>query len=163
MLFENSQDRDTIQSYAVNLASKAGWRLDVPDHLRGIFRRFESHAALLKQKYGLLKRSIRFDDVKQSFYMDVKLEMTGWHRIDQDQIKRISAKNPGTQNAVSDQSAENLQAERNLILLCEEKTVEPVIIDSEDNQSDVCRAGRSDTSSLQDSADSEQLSMGDGE
>ena len=73
VLFSNAQDRDAIQSYAPNLAladGKAGLRLDVPDHLRGIFRLFESHAADLISVYGSVKRSIRFDDVTQSFFFN---------------------------------------------------------------------------------------------
>ena len=42
--FFNSQTRDVIQSFAVNLASAkgaAGLRMDVPDALRGLFCMFE--------------------------------------------------------------------------------------------------------------------------
>ena len=67
--FGSSQDRDIVQSYAVNLSTskgKAGLRLDVPDHLRGLFRMFEEHAAALRERYGHVKRAIRFDDKKRA-------------------------------------------------------------------------------------------------
>ena len=62
--FANSQTRDTIQSFATNLAGTkgvAGLRMEIPDHLRGLFRLFESHGAALRTKYGQVRRSIRFD------------------------------------------------------------------------------------------------------
>ena len=56
--FTSTQDRDTVQSYAPNLAGiegKAGLRLDIPEHLRGTFRQFESLAALLRRRHGQVK------------------------------------------------------------------------------------------------------------
>ena len=82
--FRNAQARDVAQSYALNLAESAGnagLRLEVPDHLRGLFRRFETHGAALRNKYGSVKRAVRFDDENMSLTMDVKLENTQWHRL----------------------------------------------------------------------------------
>ena len=82
--FRNSQTRDLIQSYAPNLAAfdgTAGLRMEAPDFLRGLFRLFEAHGAALRAKYTSVKRSIRFDDVEMSLFMDVKLRSTQWHRI----------------------------------------------------------------------------------
>ena len=79
IMLETSQQRDTIQSYASNLAAvqgKAGIRLDVPNFLRGVFRMFVEHAAALHSQYGTVKRAVRFDDMKGSLFMDVKLEDT---------------------------------------------------------------------------------------
>ena len=92
VMLETSQQRDTIQSYALNLAAvqgKAGIRLDVPDFLRGVFRMFEEHAAALRAQYGVVKRAIRFDDINGSLYMDVKLEDTDWHRITADEVRLV--------------------------------------------------------------------------
>lgn len=91
---QSSQQRDTIQSYASNLANvqgQAGIRLDIPDHLRGLFRLFEAYAAALREQYGGVKRAIRFDDIEGSLYMDVKLEETGWHRISAAEMREIES------------------------------------------------------------------------
>ena len=92
--FTTSQARDVVQSYAVNLSEAggtAGLRLDVPDHLRGLFRLFEVHAAALRDRYGTVKRAIRFDDTEMSLYMDVKLGHTGWHRISGAEMRGMAA------------------------------------------------------------------------
>lgn len=97
--FSTSQSRDVVQSYAVNLSEAkgaAGLRLEIPDFLRGLFRRFESHGAALRSRYGVVKRSIRFDDERMSLSMDVKLENTQWHRLtatDMDSIPTGTADN----------------------------------------------------------------------
>ena len=99
VMLETSQQRDVIQSYAANLAavqSKAGMRLDIPDHLRGLFRLFETHAAALKAEFGAVKRAIRFDDINSSLYMDVKLEDTEWHRITDEEMRKIQEKKQGS-------------------------------------------------------------------
>ena len=116
--FNSSQQRDVVQSYAFNLSEvqgKAGIRLDVPDFLRGLFRQFEIHAANLKQRYGSIKRAIRFDDVERSLYMDVKLQDTEWHRISADEVRRIRPK-AMTSATPSNSSAER-GAEKKKILL----------------------------------------------
>ena len=107
--------RDVIQSYAVNLASSsgnAGLRLEIPEHLVGLFKWYEAHAAALRETYGQVKRSIRFDDTNRSLCMDVKLLSTGWHRINQECISMI-AKNrllttPGP-SASNDQRCDELR------------------------------------------------------
>ena len=140
--FTNSQDRDTVQSYSANLAGsegKAGLRIDVPDHLRGIFRQFETHAARLKQKYGSVKRAIRFDDVRQGFSMDVKLESTGWHRITQEDIAKITkrcGRDVPAPAGLAGPSATDREGERKKILLSEMGMTEgdPVIIDTDDEE-----------------------------
>ena len=140
--FGTAQDRDTIQSYAANLAGidgKAGLRLDVPDHLRGVFRMFEVHATLLKKRYGSVKRSIKFDDLSQSFCMDVKLETTGWHRIDSTQIRKAFQKNVMNNVQAGETNTEERTAEFKKVLLCNDDgsdSDEPVVIASDDNQSE---------------------------
>ena len=82
--FRNTATRDVAQSYASNLADSAGTaglRLEIPDFLRGLFRRFETHGAALRSKHGTVKRAVRFDDENMSLSMDVKLDNTQWHRI----------------------------------------------------------------------------------
>ena len=84
--FGDAQDRDVIQSYAVNLskhAGKAGIRLDIPVHLRHIFRLLESHSSELKRRFPNAKRSIKFDDMTRSLVLDAKIdEEEGWIRIE---------------------------------------------------------------------------------
>ena len=90
--FPSAHTRDVIQSYAANLAEvngKAGLRMEIPDHLRRTFRQFEVHAAALREKYGVVKRSVRFDDAAGSLCMDIKLESTGWLRISAREIEEI--------------------------------------------------------------------------
>ena len=84
--FKSSRTRDLIQSYALNLANhqgKAGLRLQIPEHLRGLHKMYESHGDRLKKEQGPgLKRSINLDDATQSLVMDVKLsEDDEWLRI----------------------------------------------------------------------------------
>ena len=91
--FRTSQTRDIVQSYAISLAQsagRAGLRLEVPNHLRSLFRRFESHGADLRAKHGVVKRAIRFDDTNMSLYMDVRLEDTQWHRITEEDMAAIT-------------------------------------------------------------------------
>ena len=119
VVFRNAQDRDVIQSYAPNLAlakGQAGLRLDVPDHLRGVFRQFEAHAAALRQTFGSVKRSIRLDDVSKSLIMDVKLENTAWHRLTAEDMSRL-AKNKQFGRQDSTRGSALAKMERQLILL----------------------------------------------
>ena len=137
--FSTATDRDTIQSYAVNLAGiegKAGLRLDVPEHLRGIFRQFEEHAALLRQKYGKIKRSIKFEDVGQTFCMDVKLPSTGWHRLSYEELRSAQSKIKRPVGQESNSSLSTDAAEKKLILMCEDNDPEedPVIIESDEEE-----------------------------
>ena len=137
--FCTAQDRDTIQSYAVNLAGiegKAGLRIDVPDHLRGVFRQFEAHAALLKQKFGSVKRSIKFDDTQQSFCMDVKLSTTGWHRISHKEIQSVPATKSNGGTIDDNQDNPGAASEKKRILMQEEDPDCPVVVESEDERSE---------------------------
>ena len=130
--FKSAQDRDVIQSYAVNLAGidgKAGLRLDVPDHLRGIFRSFEAHAAILKKKFGSVKRSIKFDDEQQSFCMDIKLPNTRWHHINQEEVRQAARKGHPAGAITMDKNEQEILQEKKLILLQTEE--EPVVVASD--------------------------------
>ena len=93
VLFKTADERDVVQSYTSNLAtakSPAGLRMEIPDHLRGLFKQFEKHAGALKQKHKDLKRSIKFDDSNQSLAMDVKLSgATGWHRVTATEMRQL--------------------------------------------------------------------------
>ena len=113
------QSRDAIQSYAPNLADTggaAGLRLDVPDFLRGTFRQFEAHGAALRAKFGVVKRSIRFDDVTRSLLMDVKLEHTQWHRITAKDMRELYDKKR-SQAAYGGGTPNGDEAERDDVLL----------------------------------------------
>lgn len=89
-------NRDTVQSNLATAQGQAGLQLDIPDYLRGLFRLFETHAAALQAKYGVVKRAIRFDDVDRSLYMDVKLENIAWHRITADEMRSIETRKRAT-------------------------------------------------------------------
>ena len=62
VVFATSRERDLVQSYAANLAKqggRAGIRMEVPEHLRGLFKLFEAHGASLRKKFPGLRRSIK--------------------------------------------------------------------------------------------------------
>ena len=116
VVFQTSQQRDAVQSYAFNLATHnggAGMRMDIPDFLRGLFRQFETHAINLKNKYGSVKRAIKFDDLENSLYMDVKLEDSDWHRITAQEIREVKPVAPPPPQGTSRSTA----AEKKRILL----------------------------------------------
>ena len=116
--FLNTQTRDTVQSFAPNLAEAAGTaclRMEIPDFLRGLFRTFEMHAAALRAKYGQVKRSIRFDDAGMSLVMDVKLENTQWHRINADEVR--AAEKRSEQNGPAATNDPSQAKEKRKILL----------------------------------------------
>ena len=135
--FANSQQRDVIQSYASNLAAvqgKAGIRIEVPDHLRGLFRQYETHAANLKNKFGSLKRAIRFDNAEQSLYMDVKLDNTDWHRVSAEDMKKVQSM--AKRNTDGQSSSSRVQAEKKRILLQEDQPECVQVESDEDDFSD---------------------------
>ena len=63
--------------------------MEIPEHLKGVFKRFETHAGTLRSIHGAIKRAIRFDDQTQGLCMDVKLPSTSWHRITQEDINQV--------------------------------------------------------------------------
>ena len=88
--FDTVQTRDSIASYAANLAlwrgkdntTKASLRLEIPDFLCGVFRVLERHAHQLKAGQSFFKRSIKFDDVNQTLFLDYCTREGGqWQRI----------------------------------------------------------------------------------
>ena len=97
VVFATSRERDLVQSYAANLAKhegKAGIRMDIPEHLRGLFKLYEAHGANLRQRFPGLRRSIKFDDTSQSLCMDVRMpEKQKWHRISEPEMREITRRN----------------------------------------------------------------------
>ena len=83
VVFSTSRERDLVQSFAANLAKvqgQAGIRMELPEHLKGLFKLFEAHGANLRQRFPGLKRSIKYDDSTLSLCMDVKLpDRAKWH------------------------------------------------------------------------------------
>lgn len=74
--FSNAADRDVIKSYAPNLAKmegKAGIRLEIPTHLRHVFRLLETHAAELRKHHPGIKWSVKFDDIERLLVLDVRV------------------------------------------------------------------------------------------
>ena len=94
VVFATSRERDLVQSYAANLAKqggKAGIRMEVPEHTRGLFKLFEAHGASLRGKFPGLKRSIKFEDTSQSLCMDVRMPgKQKWHRISGIEMREIA-------------------------------------------------------------------------
>ena len=134
VVFRTSSQRDVIQSYASNLAAvqgEAGIRLDVPDFLRGLFRQFEVHAANLKERYGPIKRAIRFDDLDKSLYMDVKLQNTDWHRISATDMKRLQLGRKHTKQALTQPSSDADDMKK--ILLQEGTEEHPHVVNDDDD------------------------------
>ena len=123
-ILQTSHQRDTIQSYAFNLSAAqglAGIRLDIPDHLRGLFRLFESHAAALRERYGAVKRAVRFDDVDRTMYMDVKLGDTDWHRVTAAEVREADVRRKGLAAATSKPSSGASAAEKKKILFLDDE------------------------------------------
>ena len=131
--FHNAQTRDSVQSYAVSLAQypgKAGLRLEVPDHLRGLFRQFEAHGAALKAEYGSVKRSVRFNDETESLCMDVRLENTQWHRITGEDMAGILSRKKAEKT--KQQSSQGCNKERQKILMMPSKETSEEFHECED-------------------------------
>ena len=130
----NSQQRDIIQSYASNLASvqgQAGIRLDIPDHLRGLFRLFEAHAAALRAEFGVVKRAIRFEDSDMSLYMDVKLTDTDWHRISANDVRMATAVKKKAVPSLSANGVESALEKKKILFMNEGTTYPEVESDAE--------------------------------
>ena len=93
-MFSSSRERDLVQSFAANLANhngKAGIRMELPEHLRGLFKLFKAHGAELRRKYPGLKRAIKYDDASQSLCMDVKMpDKNKWHKIGEVEMRDIA-------------------------------------------------------------------------
>lgn len=96
--FSSIQLRDTFASYAPNLkewrednnaaANAAGIRLEIPDHLCGVFRNLERHGHALRQQFGVgFKRRTKYDDGLMTLYLDVLQPGPDqeWYRIDNDE------------------------------------------------------------------------------
>ena len=90
VVFHDVSTRDMIFSYATNLSKtngtshQAGVRMEIPPHLTGIFKTLDSHGHLLRDRHGPgVRRSIKFDDVEMSLYMDLKLpNEESWLKVD---------------------------------------------------------------------------------
>ena len=82
-------DRDCFRAYANRLHSfqrKAGMRLSLPDYLTSSFKVLENESFRLVRRRPGTKRSIKFDDMKRSLVMDVKLPDSGWVRITPEEV-----------------------------------------------------------------------------
>ena len=67
--------------------------MDLPEHLRGLFKIFEAHGASLRQRFPGLKRSIKYDDAGQSLCMDVKIpDKAKWHRVREPEMREIAGR-----------------------------------------------------------------------
>lgn len=93
VVFASSRERDIVQSYASNLAKvqgKAGIRMELPEHLRGLFKTFEAHSASLRRRFPGLKRAIKYNDQTQSLCMDVRMpDKMRWHKIGEAEMWEI--------------------------------------------------------------------------
>ena len=78
-MFDSVGTRDRVASYASNLADwdttasgPVSFRLQIPDHLRSIFRTLETYGHYLKNnnKKGM-RRNIKFDDTRKTLFMDI--------------------------------------------------------------------------------------------
>ena len=94
VVFASSRERDIVQSFATNLAKSqgaAGVRMEIPEHLKGLFKLFEAHGAYLNRNFPGTKRSIKYDDPAQSMCMDVRLPSSdNWHRISGIEMRQIA-------------------------------------------------------------------------
>ena len=107
--FDSVQTRDIVASYASNLSTwrlnnkgvNAGLRLEVPDHLCGVFRVLERHAHNLKSQNPYFRRSIKYDDVELSLVLDYCTEINGkWERVNYgDAVERTRKRLRGTRSS----------------------------------------------------------------
>ena len=88
------QLRDMVVSYAPNLRewrdrdgstrTATGLRLEIPDHLMGVFKTLERYGFYLKEKYkDGLRRHIRYDDINMTLVLDYAMPGEDkWQRVD---------------------------------------------------------------------------------
>ena len=88
--FKDCDKRDLIYTFARNLESHAdkngkrtaGLKIDVPAHLKEVFRTLDTHGHLLKLKHKDLKRHVKFDDELLTLCLDVKIDRDSpWERV----------------------------------------------------------------------------------
>ena len=91
VLFNDIYSRDRVSAHGKKLAAyhdqgkpTAGMKIDYPPHLARTFRTLEWYDGDMKKIHGEgLKRNIRYDDLLETFYMDIKLPGEDfWHRVD---------------------------------------------------------------------------------
>ena len=139
VVFSFSRERDLVQSFAANLAKvngKAGIRMELPEHLRGLFKMFEVHGANLRAKFPGLKRSIKYDDSNQSLCMDVRLpNKNKWHRIGEMEMRNVARHHGVAVNSGAADPGE--EEDRKLLLMTgqeEEDSVHIVSGEESDNE-----------------------------
>ena len=71
-------------------------RLSLPEHLVSTFKLLENEGFRIVRNKPGTRRSIKFDDMSRSLYMDVKLPGAAWVRITPQQVMR-SSKNRKTE------------------------------------------------------------------
>lgn len=94
VIFKDIQTRDMVLSYAPNLAdcresgpaNKIGVRIEIPQHLRGIFNTLHNYGFTLREEHGAdLKRHVKFDDHERTLFLSVRYpKETEWCRIEHD-------------------------------------------------------------------------------
>ena len=89
IVYDSIETRDIVASYAPNLSEwrqihgKASIRLEIPAHLAGVFRVLDRHCHNLKNQEGNgARRSIKYDDIGQTLFMDFFPKEKEWVRID---------------------------------------------------------------------------------
>ena len=139
VVFATSRERDLVQSYASNLAKmdgRAGLRMEVPEHMRGLFKIFEAHGASLRQKYPGLKRAIKYDDATQSLCMDVRMpERERWHRINESEMREIARRNNTRMTSNETDGPQDVE-DRNKILSLDTQPGLPVVEEEDNEQED---------------------------
>ena len=137
VVFASSRERDIVQSYANNLAKvqgKAGIRMELPEHLRGLFKTFEAHGAALRRRYPGLKRAIKYDDQSQSLCMDVKMpDRAKWHKINEIEMREISRRYSNMQRVVGDEEAGDEEDRRKILSIDGEEDRVPVVSEDSGN------------------------------
>ena len=145
--FRTSRTKDLIQSFAPNLASsngKAGLRMNVPHHLLGLFKMFETHGGRLRQRFGPgLKRSIKFEDAAMSLVMDVRLpNATEWTRLSGQDIVKITKDRAEKESLHKGAGQDNTEGERLRSILLKSPIKNPVaphLVSSDEDEEDAVR------------------------
>ena len=98
--FESREDRDSVKANGINLAGQreVGMSLHVPGHLMDDLIALNGIGYSMKQNNPDVKRSVKFDDRKQSLYLDVFIRGK-WKKVTPSEAKQVLKEVPTASSA----------------------------------------------------------------
>ena len=99
--------------------------------MRGLFGLFEIYAADLRERYGGVRRSIKFDDSARSLAMDVKLQDTDWHKKTAEDMYKIDKKKKLSASKQAPKVSDKSNRERSKIFMSNETENEYSVVQIE--------------------------------